>query len=124
MSYNKKGKKGKQGRKSRLRDINDEIMAQLSIEETGTEQMSSNSSESSIVSFHSSTELGTKTATFILEEMIINSNSSQSKKKLTQSSHDDKSASKSSSSSTYSTTITNTAKNYSDDNASGKCDTK
>uniref|UniRef100_A0A0R3R2F3 Uncharacterized protein n=1 Tax=Brugia timori TaxID=42155 RepID=A0A0R3R2F3_9BILA len=82
-------KKNRNGRKKKLRDINYDIMAQLSVEENATERLSSDSSgysmESKSISKLSqpSTKLGSKTAKFILEEMIINASSSHCKENLT-----------------------------------------
>ncbi|EJW84051.1 hypothetical protein WUBG_05037, partial [Wuchereria bancrofti] len=94
----KKVRKSKKGRKKELRDINYDIMAQLSVEENVTERLSSDSSGGSMESksisklSQPSTNLGSKTAKFILEEMIINASFSHSKENLTPQ-LDDKSAS-------------------------------
>ncbi|VBB33369.1 unnamed protein product [Acanthocheilonema viteae] len=94
----KKDKKGKRGRKSKLRDINDDIMAQLFVEETEVDEMFSESSDDETESQKHSessqavTQLGLKTAAFILQEMIINPSSCCSNQNVTLR-LDDKSAS-------------------------------
>ncbi|KAM3727637.1 hypothetical protein ACO02O_04284 [Dirofilaria immitis] len=81
-----KKKKGKRGRKDRLRDINDDIMAQLFAEKIGIEHSTSESNDDSIKSelnsesTPASMNLGSKTAAIILEEMIIGPSSSHCQK--------------------------------------------